>query len=71
MRAALDKWIYETGDQGQLPEDPEIELYWGRFFKKHYATKMGERGLAPDASHEAYLAWWEKALTSLENGGPI
>ncbi len=28
LRAALDTWIQESGDQGQSPEDPKVIQYW-------------------------------------------
>ncbi|MCB1122175.1 MAG: sulfatase [Verrucomicrobiae bacterium] len=28
MRAALNHWIYETNDQGRIPEPPEVLKYW-------------------------------------------
>lgn len=39
--AALEKWMRETGDQGHIPEKPEVLEYWdkaaqeahGRFLK--------------------------------------
>jgi hypothetical protein len=69
MRKALDDWIVETKDQGQIPESPEIIKYWDDFFKTHYAKIMHQRGLSPDISHKEYLAWWDNELSRLETGG--
>lgn len=68
LRHKLDEWIYETGDMGQVPEDPEVALYWDRFFEEHWKENMEERGLSPDISDEEYLQWWDEKLTELEKG---
>jgi uncharacterized sulfatase len=69
MRKALDDWIVETKDQGEIPESPEIIKYWDDFFDTHYEKIMRQRGLSPNISHKEYLSWWDKELTRLENGG--
>jgi N-sulfoglucosamine sulfohydrolase len=30
LRAALGRWMDETGDQGTLPEDPKVLEHWDR-----------------------------------------
>ncbi len=40
LRATLDRWIKQTGDRGQTPEDPKIIEYWERTQAgKHKAQK--------------------------------
>lgn len=63
LKARLDAWIAETGDQGTEPEGDEeymkglMEEKWG-----YYEKVMKRRGLDPDLSNRAYLNWWKKEL---------
>jgi len=64
MRGILDRWIKETKDQGQTPEDPRIAVQY--FLNRHLpGTKrtMNSRGLRLDVTPTEYLAYWEKVLT--------
>ena len=67
MRAVLDDWIAKTGDQGAVPETPEVIKYWQTYFEKNYRDGMAKRGLT-GASDEDYLAWWEARLIKMKNG---
>ena len=58
----LDKWIEETGDQGEIPEDEEVASYWDRNAEENFSNRMRDRGLGPNASPEEYLAWWEQEM---------
>ena len=61
----LDKWIRETNDQGEIPEDPKIAAYWHNiYYHRDLCKKMKARGLAPDCSPAEYLKFWEKELLS-------
>jgi uncharacterized sulfatase len=64
MRLRLDRWIQETGDMGETPEDPSITAYWTQYQKDRYGKRMIERGLSPDISPRDYLRWWEKQLSA-------
>lgn len=63
FRAKLNKWIKETGDRGETPEDPRIAV---RQYLERKAPKtervMKERGLLPDVAPKEYLDWWERYL---------
>jgi N-sulfoglucosamine sulfohydrolase len=67
MRAALDKWICETGDKGQMPEDPEVAAYWDRTVKENDAETQKKRGTY-GLSDEDYLKWWENELKKMKKG---
>lgn len=62
LRGKLEKWIEETGDQGEIPEEPEVLEYWRREAVERFAKRMKERGLSPDIGPEEYLRWWEEKL---------
>ena len=62
LRGKLEKWIEETGDQGEIPEEPEVLEYWRREAVERFAKRMKERGLSPDIGPEEYLRWWEENL---------
>ena len=62
LRAALDQWVVETGDKGEVPESEEVTKYWDENAHKQYVEKMESRGFNADFSSEEYLAWWEKRL---------
>jgi len=64
LRQRLDRWILETDDKGRIPESAEVRDYWDREAGRRYARAMKARGLSPDISDEAYLAWWAKQLLS-------
>jgi len=65
LRAELEKWIKETGDQGEFPEDDEVVAHWDRVFEENYANRMKARGFNVDAPPEEYLAWWEGELARM------
>ena len=63
MREQLERWITETGDQGEKPEDPRVAARM--FVERHLpGTKraLKARGLPVFPSPKEYLAWWEKQL---------
>jgi len=62
LRTALDKWIKQTNDNGEIPEDAETEAQEMEKMLKSYKQKMQSRGLSPDISDEDYLRWWEEKL---------
>jgi len=64
LRAALDKWIKQTGDMGEIPEDTQIEADQKERMLKAFKQRMQSKGLSPDISDEDYLRWWEKKLLS-------
>jgi len=61
----LDKWIKETGDQGEIPEDEKVVAYWDDVFEENYANRMKARGLSVNTPSEEYLAWWERELAQM------
>jgi uncharacterized sulfatase len=67
MRTALDKWICETGDKGQIPEDPQVTAYWDKVVKERDIETQKKRGTY-GLSDEDYLKWWEKRLKDLKKG---
>jgi len=63
LRATLDKWIKQTGDQGEISEDPKITAE--RFLARQapsYKRVMERRGLSTDITPVDYLKYWEKQL---------
>ena len=58
-RNKLDKWIKETGDQGEVPEDESIKRYWDEVAVQKFRQRMESRGLKPDISDEEHLKWWQ------------
>ncbi|MFC1712459.1 sulfatase-like hydrolase/transferase [Candidatus Poribacteria bacterium] len=68
LRAKLDEWIVETGDQGEIPESEEVMAYWDGSAAKNFAKNMRSRGLEPDVDPEEYLAWWEQRLNEMHSG---
>ncbi len=40
LRAILNRWIVETGDRGEIAEDPSIAVYWGKEMKKTYDERL-------------------------------
>ncbi len=62
LREELNKWIKETGDKGEIPEEKKDVEYEINLMQKNYYKRMKSRGLSPDISDEDYLKWWEKKL---------
>ena len=40
MRAALDRWIRETDDQGRSPEDPRVYEFYEQKMKDNYDDRI-------------------------------
>ena len=63
LRAALDRWIEETGDMGETPEDAR---YRDRIYRQWAATFdewfRNTHGISPDVSPAEYLRHWEQRL---------
>ncbi|MCD6393414.1 MAG: arylsulfatase, partial [Planctomycetes bacterium] len=62
LRTILDKWIIDTGDKGQIPEDKESLDRWRREAQQRYKRDMKQKGLPEDCTPEEHLKWWEKKL---------
>jgi len=63
MRAALKKWMADTGDQGATDESESVDmeaLMKGKW--DYYEKVMKRRRLDPGLSDRAYLNWWKKEL---------
>lgn len=63
LRAAVDRWIVETDDQGAIDESLTVDL--DKVFaekRKAYESRLKKMGLPSDASDEAILEAWEKEL---------
>jgi N-sulfoglucosamine sulfohydrolase len=43
LRAALDRWMEETGDQGRTPESPEIVAKWGGYMREFWDSVEASR----------------------------
>jgi uncharacterized sulfatase len=59
LRTLLDTWISETGDQGAIPEDPEVVEDEVAAMEALYREYMLEKGLLPDASPDTRIDWWK------------
>jgi len=62
LRGILDKWIEDTGDQGGIPEDPQIGVIAYQDVQDYYEPQQKKRGLSPNSSPTEYLKYWEKTL---------
>ncbi len=63
LRATLNTWIEETGDQAEIPEDPRIAAE--QFLTRHLPNQkrvMKRRGLSFDITPVEYLEYWKKEL---------
>ena len=63
MQSRLDRWIVETNDKGRLDESLTVDIGALKEEKwKSFERKMKSRGLDPNLSDRAYLAWWKEEL---------
>jgi N-sulfoglucosamine sulfohydrolase len=63
LRAAVDRWIEETGDQGAIDESKTVDVEAMKQEKwADYERAMKRRGLDPRLSDRDYLTWWEREL---------
>ncbi len=62
LRARLDRWIEETGDQGRIPEDPRVRAYWKKVAARRFRRRMRRWGLSPEGTARERLAFWRKRL---------
>lgn len=63
LRRLLEQWIKTSKDLGRFPEGDQAYLQNLQKSKKAYFEKtMKKRGLHPNISDQAYLAWWKKQL---------
>ena len=63
LRATLNTWVEETGDQAEIPEDPRIAAE--QFLTRHLPNQkrvMKRRGLSFDITPVEYLEYWKKEL---------
>lgn len=67
LRGKLDQWIEQTGDQGAISEDEEIQQYWDQNAASRFAKGMEERGLSVDSTPEDHLRWWDQRLNEMLN----
>jgi N-sulfoglucosamine sulfohydrolase len=63
LRERLDRWIVETGDLGETPEDPRIaaKRYVAAHLRDTRRTNE-QRGLPLHPDPAQYVAWWEEHL---------
>lgn len=59
QRERLNTWVEETGDNGAIPEDPEVAAKYHKQYYKHFVLTMKKRGLKAECSPAEYLKWWE------------
>ena len=64
LRNTLNKWIKESGDQGETLEDAKVTAAEHENMKRNFRQRMEGRGLSPEASPAEYLEYWEKKLTT-------
>lgn len=63
LRAAVDNWIRQSGDKGEIDESETVNMEALMEEKwKYYENTMKRRGLDPELSDRAYLNWWKKEL---------
>jgi len=62
LRGILDKWTEETGDQGEIPEDPKIGVIAYQDVQKYYEPEQKKRRLPANAPPAEYLKYWQKTL---------
>ena len=62
LRSRLDVWIRDTGDQGEIPEDPDEVAAQIDSMEKSYKQRMEALGLNPGLTPEEHLAYWEREL---------
>jgi len=62
MNNVLNKWIINTDDKGEIPEDPKEQKYSIDMMYRKYARRMTDQGVSPDISDEDYLYFWEALL---------
>ena len=62
LRGILDKWVHQAGDQGGIPEDPQIGVMAYKDVQKYYEPEQRERGLPANASPAEYLKYWQRTL---------
>jgi acyl-CoA-binding protein len=67
FRSRLDGWISETDDKGQMPENPEVALFWDRFMWDRWEEWMETKGFSPEVDNQEYLRWWEVRLRQMKN----
>ncbi|MFD2256637.1 sulfatase [Luteolibacter algae] len=64
LSSAVDEWIVDTGDKGEIEESLTVDLP-ALFESKrisYYEGTMKKRGLDPAISDKDYLDWWQKEL---------
>lgn len=66
MRHRLDRWIYETGDQGQVPEPPEDRLKNDRHSENRWKNYAKKFDFDPLEEPEKYLEWWRQRLHQMK-----
>ena len=80
MRATLENWIEETGDQGRNPESPAVRAHWTEVTKKMFSLRPDQprppsAPLAADSRRPLWdgrsFAGWHpigKGVWTIENG---
>ena len=68
LRSILDRWIAETGDKGQIPEERASLRRWEQEAKARYKRDMKQKGLGEGCTPEEHLTWWEKKLLGKVSG---
>ena len=62
MREALDTWIKDTGDRGEVPESQEEKEHWDKQMASQYKKWMEAKGLTEESTPLQHLEYWKKRL---------
>ena len=62
LRDVLDRWMVDTRDAGEIPEEYAEEVRWYLRNQQWYDREMKTRGLAEDDRPETQVEYWIKRL---------
>jgi N-sulfoglucosamine sulfohydrolase len=62
LRALLDAWIANTGDQGAIPEPKALTAHWNEEAQERHERMLRTRGMNLDSTPKQHVAYWEKRL---------
>ena len=62
MSARMDQWTETYGDMGAVREDAAVVAEEAEKMRQSHVNRMGSKGLTPNVSDTAFIAWWEKEL---------
>ncbi|MFI4911887.1 MAG: sulfatase [Sedimentisphaeraceae bacterium JB056] len=62
MSQELDRWISDTDDAGEIPEDYKTQVRWYLNNQKWYNGTLIERNMLDNDTSQAHVEYWEKRL---------